>query len=104
MERLKALWLEVRLTWRLLRDPRVPMWSKAIPVAAAIYVISPIDLIPGFILLLGQLDDLAIFVLGMRAFQHFAPDEVVAEHRAALEQRDTGEVIDAPRYSIRRSE
>lgn len=102
MDRLQRVWLELKLTWRLIRDPRVPVWTKFIPGLALVYVVSPIDLIPGFIVLLGQLDDVAVALLAMRLFQRMAPVYVVDEHRAALEQQATGDVIDAPGYTIRR--
>ncbi len=75
---------EVRLTWRLLRDPRVPLWLKAIPPAMVLYVVSPIDFIPDFFLGLGQLDDLAAILLGFRTFVAISPPAIVAEHRAAI--------------------
>ncbi len=85
MGMLHALWIQLRLTWRLIRDPRVPVWSKAIPVLTLAYILSPLDLIPDVIIGLGQLDDLALFMGAMRLFEAVSPDDVVAEHRAALE-------------------
>ncbi len=92
---------ELRLTWRLIRDPRVPMWTKIIPFAGLIYVLSPLDLIPDVLIGLGQLDDLGVILAGLRLFQTFSPAYVVDEHRAALEGDTQAEVIDAPRYSVR---
>src|SRR5688572_7141849 len=53
---------QVKLGWRLLRDPRVPWIKNALPAFAALYLISPIDPIPDFLLGLGQLDDFGILV------------------------------------------
>jgi uncharacterized membrane protein YkvA (DUF1232 family) len=89
----------LRLVGRLLSDPRVPLFPKLIPIAALVYVISPIDLIPDFILGLGQLDDIGIILLSIALFIEFCPRAVVAEHRRAL-GKETGathrreEVID----------
>ncbi len=74
----------LRLLWRLVQDPRVGLFPKLIPVAALVYVLSPIDLLPDFILGLGQLDDLGIVMLGIALFIEMCPKEIVAEHRRAL--------------------
>lgn len=73
------------LVWRLLKDPRVPFLPKLIIPAAMAYVIFPIDLIPDFILGLGQLDDLGIILLSIPLFIEFCPREIVEEHRRALQ-------------------
>lgn len=73
---------ELSLVWALVRDPRVPIYTKAIPVVVAIYLVVPVDLIPGFLPVIGQLDDLAILMLGLRAFTYLAPKDVVAELQA----------------------
>jgi uncharacterized membrane protein YkvA (DUF1232 family) len=69
-----------RLYWRLFRDVRVGLFPKAILVAGVVYVVSPIDLVPDWLLVLGQLDDLAIIFLAARAFLRACPADVVAEH------------------------
>lgn len=85
---------EIRLAWRLLRDPRVPVWLKAIPVLSILYVLLPIDIIPDILLGLGQLDDLALVIGGVRLFTSLAPHEVVEEHLAEIEGRQVqGQVI-----------
>src|SRR5690242_35485 len=74
-----------QLVWRLLQDDRVSTVLKvAIPLAVAIYFISPLDLIPDFIPVLGQLDDIGVIVLGMTLLINLAPRDVVNEHRLAL--------------------
>lgn len=73
------------LVWRLLKDPRVPFLSKLIIPGAIAYVVSPIDLLPDFILGLGQLDDLGIILMSIPLFIEFCPREIVEEHRRALE-------------------
>jgi uncharacterized membrane protein YkvA (DUF1232 family) len=64
------------------RDPRVPWYAKALAMAVAAYALSPIDLIPDFIPLVGYLDDLVIVPLGIWLVVSLIPDEVMAECRA----------------------
>jgi uncharacterized membrane protein YkvA (DUF1232 family) len=79
---------QFRLTWRLLTDPRVPLSLKVlIPALAALYTFSPIDIIPDFLLGLGQLDDLGIILAALALFARLAPKAVVEEHRAAMAGR-----------------
>jgi uncharacterized membrane protein YkvA (DUF1232 family) len=78
----------VRLVWRLTQDPRVPTWPKFILPAAVLYVLSPIDLLPDFILGLGQVDDIAILFLAVGLFVELCPAHVVQEHRQALSGSD----------------
>jgi uncharacterized membrane protein YkvA (DUF1232 family) len=82
-----------RLATNMLRDDRVPLEARAALVAGAAYVISPIDLIPGFIPVLGQLDDLLVALLGIRFALAQAPAEVREEHleRAGLREDDFAE-------------
>jgi uncharacterized membrane protein YkvA (DUF1232 family) len=64
------------------RDPRVPWYAKALAIAVAAYALSPIDLIPDFIPVIGYLDDLFIVPLGIWLVVSLIPDEVMAECRA----------------------
>ena len=70
----------VVLAWRLFWDARVAGLVKAVPILVIAYLISPIDLIPDWLLGLGQLDDLAILLLGIRAFVGLCPPQIVQEH------------------------
>jgi uncharacterized membrane protein YkvA (DUF1232 family) len=97
----KDLINELRLTWRLFRDPRVPIGLKLIPPTALLYTLSPVDLIPDVIIGLGQLDDLAVLVIGMRLFVEVCPPDIVHEHRMALAREsgwtppdEPGDVVD----------
>ncbi len=58
---------QLRLGWRLLRDERVSALKFALPALLALYVVSPIDLIPDFLLGLGQIDDLGVVIAGVLA-------------------------------------
>lgn len=64
------------------RDPRVPWYAKALALAVAAYALSPIDLIPDFIPVIGYLDDIIIVPLGIVLAVRLIPAEVLAEHRA----------------------
>jgi uncharacterized membrane protein YkvA (DUF1232 family) len=75
---------QLRLAWRLLRDERVPALKFALPALLALYVVSPIDIIPDFLLGLGQIDDLGVVMAGVlllaRVIPRLAPGHVVDEH------------------------
>jgi uncharacterized membrane protein YkvA (DUF1232 family) len=68
------------------RDPRVPWYAKAMALAVAGYALSPIDLIPDFIPVLGYLDDLVIVPLGIAVVRRLIPVALLDEHRAAAER------------------
>jgi uncharacterized membrane protein YkvA (DUF1232 family) len=82
---LKDLVRQIRLLWRLLNDPRVPVWVKTIPLVALLYLIFPIDLVPDPALGLGQLDDLAVMLLGLKFFRDMSPRAVVNEHESDID-------------------
>jgi uncharacterized membrane protein YkvA (DUF1232 family) len=98
---LRGLVNQLILTWRLLRDPRVPLGTKSIAFLGVIYILSPLDFIPDVFLVIGQLDDLGILLGGMQLFEMLAPPHIVAEHRAAIQQRGKPlETVDAPQYHV----
>src|SRR5262252_5677884 len=66
-----------------MRDPRVPWYAKALGACVVAYALSPIDLIPDFIPVIGYLDDLVLVPLGLVLMLRLIPAEVLAEHRAA---------------------
>lgn len=73
-----------RLVWGLARDGRVPPQLKLILVGIIGYLLMPIDVIPDFIPVLGQLDDVAVVLLGLDLFIKSAPDDVVDAHLARI--------------------
>lgn len=90
---------QIKLILRLMGDRRVNFFLKLLPVATLAYLFSPIDIAPGMTLpVIGALDDAAIVWLGTSLFVALCPDEVVAEHLAALEKKAVppakGEVIE----------
>lgn len=99
---LRSLIAQARLAFRLLREPRVPMVLKAVPLFALLYLISPIDFVPDFIPGLGQLDDLGIILAALELFVRLSPDGAQTYHREAINQRrryspmtPTDEIIEA---------
>ena len=79
---------DVVALWLAARDPRVPWYAKCVAAAVAAYALSPIDLIPDFIPVLGYLDDLLIVPLGIAAAIRLIPAPVLADLRIkAVEQR-----------------
>ena len=79
-----VLFTELRLAWRLMREPRVPALAKAVPVLAILYVASPIDIIPDVLPVIGQIDDIGSLVLAVKAFLKMCPAGVAAHHAAAI--------------------
>jgi len=74
-----------RLCWRLWRDRRVPTYLKAMVIAALVYMLSPIDLIPEFFVpLIGQLDDATLLLLASYLLIRWSPQKVVSEHMASI--------------------
>jgi uncharacterized membrane protein YkvA (DUF1232 family) len=63
------------------RDPRVPWYAKALALMVAAYALSPIDLIPDFIPVLGYVDDVILLPLGILLVIKMIPPEIMAEHR-----------------------
>jgi uncharacterized membrane protein YkvA (DUF1232 family) len=57
----------LRLAWGLAGEPRLPRTRKVGVLAAAAYLASPVDLVPGIIPFVGQLDDMAVVLLALRA-------------------------------------
>jgi len=72
---------DVVALWYAARDPRVPWYAKAVAACVVAYALSPIDLIPDFIPVLGYLDDLVIVPLGIIAAVKLVPHELMAEFR-----------------------
>jgi uncharacterized membrane protein YkvA (DUF1232 family) len=64
------------------RDPRTPIFVRVLAVVVAAYALSPIDLIPDFIPVIGYLDDLLLIPLGLALVIRFTPPEVLESARA----------------------
>ncbi len=104
---------QLRLCWRLLRDERVSSFKYALPALLTLYVLSPVDPIPDFLLGIGQMDDLGVVIAGVlllaRLLPRTASADIVAEHlremhrggsTASRSTRADDEAIDA-RFNVR---
>ena len=78
---------EVVVLWICTKHPRTPLMAKALAVALVGYALSPIDLIPDFIPVLGYLDDLIIVPLGVWLVLKLVPGDVMAECRVEADLR-----------------
>lgn len=74
---------DVHALWLAARDPRTPWVAKVLALAVTAYALSPIDLIPDFIPVIGYLDDLVIVPLGVLLIVRLIPPELMDEYRAS---------------------
>jgi uncharacterized membrane protein YkvA (DUF1232 family) len=81
----RRLAVEAHAAWLAARDPRVPILARILAIAVAAYALSPIDLIPDFIPVLGWLDDLIIVPLGLILVRRLIPAPLWTELHAAAE-------------------
>jgi uncharacterized membrane protein YkvA (DUF1232 family) len=84
----RAIRRDIVAVWIAGRDPRVPWPAKAVAVCVAAYALSPIDLIPDFIPVLGYADDLVIVPLGILLVIRLIPPDLMAEFRAEALRRE----------------
>jgi uncharacterized membrane protein YkvA (DUF1232 family) len=70
----------VKLGYRLVRDPRVPVKHKAFLGGALAYLAAPVDLVPDFIPFLGRADDLLLLAFALNAMFDAAGEAIVHEH------------------------
>lgn len=80
--------LDVVALWIAAQDRRVPWLAKIVAGAVAAYALSPIDLIPDFIPVLGYLDDLIIVPLGILLAIRLIPDDLLREFREEAQRRE----------------
>ena len=99
----RMLLRDVHAVYLAAYDPRVPWYAKIVAAAVAGYALSPIDLIPDFIPVLGYADDLIIVPLGIWLAVSLIPPEVMAEYRIKAdeaEQRPRGRIAAVAIISI----
>jgi uncharacterized membrane protein YkvA (DUF1232 family) len=73
---------DVHALWLAARDSRTPWHAKLLALVTAAYALSPIDLIPDFIPVIGYLDDLVLVPLGVLLVVRLIPSELMQEYRA----------------------
>jgi len=84
----RAIKRDVIALWFAARDPKTPMTAKLVAGAVAAFALSPIDLIPDFIPVLGYLDDLLVVPLGILLAIRMVPPDLMTDfrQRAAFQQ------------------
>jgi uncharacterized membrane protein YkvA (DUF1232 family) len=90
-ERARKLKRQTLVAYFAARDPRTPVPVRLLALLVAAYALSPIDLIPDFIPVLGYVDDLILVPLGVSLVVSLLPDEVLASARERAEH-----VVDRP--------
>jgi uncharacterized membrane protein YkvA (DUF1232 family) len=86
-ERARAVQQQTYVVYFAIRDPRTPWYARALAVVVVAYALSPIDLIPDFVPVLGYLDDLILVPLGIALVLRLIPADVRADctERARLQ-------------------
>ncbi|HVI97447.1 MAG TPA: YkvA family protein [Sphingomonas sp.] len=77
--------VEAHAVWLAARDRRTPWTARVVGLLVAAYALSPIDLVPDFIPVLGLVDDVILIPAGVWLFERLVTPELMAEHRAAAE-------------------
>ena len=77
----KTLKKDIVVVWLVAKDQRTPVWIKILALIIAAYALSPIDLIPDFIPVLGYLDDIIIVPLGLLLVIKLTPKEIIDDCR-----------------------
>jgi uncharacterized membrane protein YkvA (DUF1232 family) len=87
-EQAKILKKNLTLISKAAKDPRVPLYAKVIAGATLLYALSPIDLIPDWIPILGLVDDIIIVPLGIYISLKAIPQEVLDELKEEQKMSD----------------
>ena len=99
--RLSELADQGRLAWRLLRARRVPAWQKAIPLLTALYVLSPIDVLPEAIIgPFGLVDDFFVVLLALKAFNRLAGPHADGRRASAVGTEATDDDVPGPTIEV----
>jgi uncharacterized membrane protein YkvA (DUF1232 family) len=92
---LHKLRVEVHAAWLAARDPRTAWYARLFGLGLTAYALSPIDLVPDFIPILGLVDDALLIPVGLWLFLKMLPDGLFEECKAKAE-----EAADRPRSSL----
>ncbi|MFV1918777.1 DUF1232 domain-containing protein [Sphingomonas sp. MJ1 (PH-R8)] len=77
--------MEAHAVWLAVRDPRTPLPARLLGLVIAAYALSPIDLVPDFVPVLGLIDDALLIPAGLWLIARMVPASLLVEHRAAAE-------------------
>lgn len=80
---LRAVGRDLLVLWYACRNPATPLLLKLAAVLVAIYLVSPIDVIPDWLAVFGWLDDVTLLALGIPAILRFVPENALHEARNA---------------------
>jgi len=78
---------KLALAGRLMTDERIPIYVRVVPPALVLYLALPIDIVPDFIPVIGQVDDILVLAIGIALLVRLAPFKVLDEHLTELERR-----------------
>ncbi len=81
----RAVGREMIVLWYACRHPATPLRLKLAAILLALYVLSPLDLIPDWFAILGWVDDVTLLALGIPALLRFVPDQALRQARAAAD-------------------
>jgi len=81
----RNLKLDILALWVAARDRRTPVAAKILAATVAAYALSPIDLIPDFIPIIGYLDDLILVPIGIAIVLNMIPAALMADYRKSAE-------------------
>jgi uncharacterized membrane protein YkvA (DUF1232 family) len=76
---IKQVFKQFRIIRRALVHPQVPWHAKAVAGCAVLYVVSPVQLIPNFIPIIGQMDDVLVVTMGIKYLRRHVPQSVLDE-------------------------
>jgi len=80
-QRIQRLRKEAHIFYLMFKHPRTPWYARLVAACTAAYLVSPIQLIPNFIPVIGSLDDVLVLYLGMNLLQRMSPPDVFIECR-----------------------
>jgi sulfatase modifying factor 1 len=97
---IKAVFKQFRIIRRALVHPQVPWHAKAVAGCAVLYIVSPIQIIPNFIPIIGQMDDVLVVTLGIKYLRRYVPqsvlDECESKSRIIRKPKIIGSAVAAP--------
>jgi len=82
----RAVGRDIVVLWYACRHPATPLRFKLLALLIGLYVLSPVDMLPDWLALLGWFDDVTLLALGIPALLKFAPAGVLQQARAAAER------------------